>query len=59
MGRWGDESIFLPARKATRFAIGRRGVSYQIRMISYRIAEESGVRSQESGERKDLNSMNF
>ncbi|WP_202219309.1 hypothetical protein [Okeania sp. KiyG1] len=27
MGRWGDESIFLPAREATRFAIGRRGVS--------------------------------
>ncbi|WP_202223827.1 hypothetical protein [Okeania sp. KiyG1] len=26
MGRWGDESIFLPAREATRFAIGRRRV---------------------------------
>ncbi len=35
MGRWGDESIFLPAREATRFAIGRRGVSSAFSPFSF------------------------
>ena len=39
MERWGDESIFLSTREATRCAIGRHGVAFS-QKLNFQVSEE-------------------